>query len=277
MKITKEMIPDIDRIELVLENCEEYEFKGEDIIDILFDDIRPSEYDSRDYTAHDGRLVLSKNTFNYLSSFAHAEYADGTTALDLDHEEYYYFYNRITRYCDVCQVHIYFKNGKKQWFFVEYDPIESGLLGYEIEHSNCHSAELDENGDMLLLFGKSSHTFHRIDNDYFNVVEGLKERLPKGINGILEIELETFGNGGSSCWAPDDGLYIEIRIQNKEYKNKWLPLQFFDVSKLLLDFDLKNMGGEELWISPTMDGRLFVQLWPKCHFYCKSIKVFEGF
>lgn len=277
MEITKEMIPDIDHIKLTLENCEGYTFKGEDIIDIHFCDIRVSEYDSRYYTAHDGKLVLSKNTFKYLSSFAHDVFADGTTALDYDPEEYYHFYNRITKWCDVCQVHIYFKNGSRQWFFVEYDPIESGPLGYETECSNCPSAGLNENGDMLLLFGKSSRVFHRTDNDYFNVIEGLKERFPKGIKGTLEIELETFGNGGSACWAPDDGLYVELRIKNKGYKNKWLPLQFFDVSKLLFDFDLKNMGGEELLISPTMDGKLFVQIWPKCHFYCKRIKVFEGF
>ena len=143
MNITKDVLPLIDHIELALENCEEYEIKAEDIIDIRFDEMQVSTVNSKYDTSHDGRLLISKNAFKVLSSFAHNKYADGTTGLDHAPEEQYYFHNRITMCCDICQVHVYFKNGKHVWFFVDYDPLVNELSGCEIEYSNCPSAELN--------------------------------------------------------------------------------------------------------------------------------------
>lgn len=277
MKITKDTLPQIDSIELALENCEGYVIKNEDIIDIWFDEIPVRTSGSDDDEVHDGRLIISKNAFKLLSSFAYDEYEDGTTALDHDPESDYYFYDRIISCCDICQVYIHFKNGKKIWFYVDYDPVISEIHGNEIEYSNCPSAELDENGDLLILFGKSSHAFHRVDDDYFNAIDGLSEYLHKKPKGILTVKIETFGNEGNFCWSPTDGMYIEMRIKNREYRNKCLPLQFFDISKLYFDFDFKCIRAEEFYISPLQDGSLFVQFGTLCSFCCKKIKVFEGF
>lgn len=275
MNITKEILKQIDHIEFGLENCDGYDIKPEDILDIWFDNF---EYDEdKDKYVHDGRIVLSKNMFKQLGQFAFDEYADGTTALDHDKEEDYYFYNRIMQCCDICQVHIVYKNGDRLWFFVDYDPIESEMHGYEIEYSNCPSAELDENGDMIILFGKSSHAFQRVDNEYYNAIEGLTDLLPQKVKDILIVKIEEIGNGGTCCWCPEGGLLVESRIKNKGYRNKLLPLSFFEVSELTFDFDLKNIGDEEFLISPTKDGRYFVQFGMLCNFYCSKIKVFEGF
>lgn len=277
MNITKDILPLIDHITLALENCEDYEIKCEDILDIWFDEIKAGSAKSNNDISHDGRLVISKNAFKALSSFAYNKYADGTTALDHAPEEHYYFYNRITMCCDICQVHIYFKNCKNVWFFVDYDPLVSELSGSEIEYSNCPSAELNENGDLVILFGKSSHAFQRVDDDYYNFIEGLTEFLPKELKETLVVKIDEIGNEGNFCWSPTDGMYIEMRIQNRKCRNKHLPLQFFNVSELHFDFDFLNLSKEELYISTTISGKLFVQIGNKCNFYCEKIKVFEGF
>ena len=176
-----------------------------------------------------------------------------------------------------CQVIVSFKNGEIVKLFVEYDPLESYLWGREIEYSNCPSAELNENGDMLILFGKSSRSFHRTENDYLNFIEGLKAYFPKGINGTLEIELATFGNAGHSCWCPDNGLFVETYVRTKGRLKKYLPLVFNEVTKLEFNFGFGIAGKDELNIATTEDGKLFVQIGESCNFYCKSIKVFEGF
>lgn len=275
MKITKEILNEIDHIKFGLENCDGYKIKPEDILDIWFENFEV-DADGDKYT-HDGRMILSKNMFKQLGDFAYDEYADGTIALDHDPEEEYYFYNRIMMDCDICQVHIVYKNGERFWFFVDYDPIYNELTGCDMDDSNCPSAELNENGDMLILFGKSSHAFHRVDNDYYSAIEGLDKSLPQKIEGILKVKITEIGNGGTSCWCPEGGLYVEMRIKNKKYSNKQLPLRFFDVSEFAFDFDLKNMGEEKFLISPTEDGRYFVQFGMLCNFYCSKIEVVKGF
>lgn len=281
MNITKDILTEIDHIEFVLENCDGYSINPEDILDVWFDEIQFGAASYNENIVHDGRILLSKNIFKQLGDFAYCEYEDGTTALNHDPEEHFYFYNRIMACCDITQVHFYYKNGKKLWLFVDYDPIENEMSGCEVEYSNCPSAELDDNGDMLISFGKSSHAFKRVDNDYYNVIDGLKEFLPQALKGILNVKFESFGNVESGWWSSENGLFndlfVEIRIQNKEYKNKYLPLQFSNVSKLIFILDFKNDSGEDLWISPAMDGKLFVQFGGRCNFYCKSIKVFKDF
>ena len=277
MNITKETLSEIDYIDIALENCDSYSIKPENIVDILFDEFELDTGREKYSRSRNGRLVLSKNMFHQLSRDAFIEFADGTTALDHDPEEDYYFYNRITSWCDIVSIDIHYKNGKIFEFFVEYNPIINDLCGSDVEYSNCPSAEIDENGDMLILFGKSSHSPKRIDNDYFNVIEGLNELLPQKNIDTLWVVIETIGNDGVNCWSPDGGLYVEMRIKNKEYKNKCLPLEFFDVDKMAFCVDLKNMCEEDFNISPTADGRFFVQFGEICNFYCKRIKVFEGF
>ena len=102
MQITKDMLPNIDRVCLALENCEDYNIKSEDIIDIWFDEQQPTPsnawYDCS--TSNDGRLVISKNAFKQLSSFAYNKFADGTTALDYEPEENFYLFNRLTKWQD---------------------------------------------------------------------------------------------------------------------------------------------------------------------------------
>ena len=100
MKITKGTLSEIDHIDLALENCDVYSIKSEDIVDILFDEFELDIGREKYNILRNGRIVLSKNMFHQLSRDAFMEFADGTTALDHDPEEDYYFYNRITSWCD---------------------------------------------------------------------------------------------------------------------------------------------------------------------------------
>lgn len=56
---------------------------------------------------------------------------------------------------------------------MEYDPIINCLCVCDVEYSNCPADEIDENGDMLILFGKLSRSPKRIDDNYYNLIEGL--------------------------------------------------------------------------------------------------------
>lgn len=271
MTITKELIPQIKYIRLTLENCEEFDIQGEDILDIYFEDFHVTRYNKDIIKADNGRLALSKNCFKVLSSFVNSNKKNG----ELESTDY--FYSRIAMCCDVTWVTIFYKNGEKVSFIVEYNPLENDLWGCEIEYSNCPSAELDGNGDLLILFGKFSRAFRRTDNDYFNVIERLNVYLPKVIKGALKIELLTFGNGGPNCWNPDGGLFMEVAVLNKGHKCKYLPLVFSEVSNLEFNFAFGGQEVDELNVSTTQDGKLYVQVGDVCNFYCTHIEVFKGF
>ncbi len=288
MQITRDTLPQIDHITLSLEGGEDFVIDGKSIIDIWFDEIQVGATIYGHDIAHDGRLVLSKDTFKVLSSFADNEYNDEDkddvsqsfyfpeeAILESVHcpEEEYYFYNRITKWCDISAVYVYFKNGERVWFCVDYDPLENELLDYAVEYSNCASAELNEDGDMIILFGKSSHAFKRVDNDYYNVIEGLNEFLPQKIKETLIVKVENFENAGEYCCSPQGGLFIDLCIKNKAYKNKYLPLKFFNISELLFNLDFKYNDKERLLISPTISGKLLVQIGCICNFYCGKIEV----
>ncbi len=277
MKITKERLSLIDHISLILENCEVYDIKAEDILDIWFEEKQTDSSANKEIEVNDGRLLLSKNAFKLLSCFAYVEYENGTTALDHDNEEDYYLYNRIMECCDICHVEIYFKDGVKVEISAGYDPLECYMYDFIADNSNVPTAELNEDGNLLILFGKSSRAFKRTDNNYSELIKGIKEHLSKGVKGLLEVNLETFANSGNCCFCADDGLFVDFRIKNKEYKNKILTLVFDKVENLQFNFDLKNLGAEDFLASRISDGRIFVQIGILCNFYCSDIHVFEGF
>ncbi|MDE6605737.1 MAG: hypothetical protein K2K85_06960 [Clostridia bacterium] len=286
MQITKDTLLQIDRISLVLENCKVYDIKSKDIVDIWFNEIQTRkhkyyglEYDYEDEYSYyqkvdNGRIVLSKNAFNKLSSFAYDIYTDETPALERDSEDVYYLSNRIlgSRWCDICQIDIFFKDGTDINFYVDCDPIVDHKFDRELEYSNCPSAELDVNGDMLILFGKSSRTFHRIDNDYFNAIEGLEKFLHKRFNGEISVIIESIDNCVCCSYAKRE-LYMETIMQNKGYLNKHLPLKFSGVKEFTFDLDFNNKARKQFLISPTENGEYFVQFDCDCNFFCKKIEV----
>lgn len=290
MQITKDMIASISRLEIILQGDETFEIKSKDILDLWFDvedcdrdECRlRDEYDEVDefecenccasYNhSNDGRLVISKNVLDSLSSFA-----DGKSR---DERAGYLFSNRVlqgesdNKELDVEQIKIYFHNNPHIEFFVTFYPLENDMFDYIEEYSNCSSAEIDEAGNVLMLFGDSSHSFQRVDNDYFTYIKGLNKFLKKPFkNMFLTLSVESIDNC-ECCSLDKNELFMETRIHNKGYYGRRLPLKFSGVQNFAFKFDFKYDAVGFFRISPTSNNKYFVQYNGDFCFYCKTIEV----
>ncbi len=227
MKFNKSALSQIEFISLELENCESYEIDGKDILDFQMSEIRMGAGDNGENEADDGRLTISKRALKNLSSFATQEYSDGTTGLDHDPEEIFYLYNRLINHCDICQIYVRFKDGGDILFFVPYDPLESSFSGVEVDLSNCPSAEFDENGDLLILFGASSHAYQRTDDNYFDLIVGLKDKIARPLAKPLEVRVTSLSNRRDGFLCPR--LFLDMRLANNGCSGKKMCLVFEDV------------------------------------------------
>ncbi len=256
---------------IVLENCETFEVRAEDVLEFELAGVRPTEpFGGDGYRAEDGRLRLHKRAFNVKSNFADVQFADGTHALDHDPAEDFLLGNRILSCCDVTQLHVRDRSGKTTVYYVPYDPLESILTGAEIDLSNCPSSECDENGDLLLLFGASSRSYHRTDNNYFDLVEGLREELG-GVKGTLRGEFESFSNVILSSGA--ERYFISLRPLHAKTQ---LRLVFDGVHGAHFDCSFGKLLGC-LFMSRISTGEIFVEVDGFCTFYCTSAKTYAVF
>lgn len=275
MKFDKTMSDQIEFISLALENCENLEVFGDDILDFWTSEIRMGVGSYGENEADDGGIVISKRAFKNMSSAATEEYEDGTRGLDYDPEEVFYLYNRLMKCCDICQIFVKLKDGGELLFSVPYDPLESDLCGNEIDLSNCPSAELDANGDLSIFFGASSHTYQRTDNNYFDLVIGLKDEIKHKLNGPLQIWIDTFSNTKSDYRCPR--LFIGMRIANHGYSGKKMNLVFEDIKNVTYDISFGEEEKRHLWMSRISNGEIFVEIEGFCTFYCQGIKTYSHF
>lgn len=275
MKLEKSMLEKIDTITLALENCESFNISGKYILDFWTSEFVMPSRKEPETEVDDGCLIISKNAFKILSSAATEEYTDGTTGLDHGPEENFYLYNRIKYCCDVCQIYVNFKDGNILPFFVPYDPLESLLFGKEIDWSNCPSAELNEDGDLLILFGKSSRAYKRTDNNYFDLIIGLKDEIHQQLDQPLQGQIEKFSNSDSEVSCPR--LFISMRLANKGLSGKYLELLFENVQKVSYDISFYQKGKRRLWMSRISTGEIFVEIEDICTFYCNGVEVHPEF
>ena len=267
MHIPNEILSRTTFLSLGLENCDEFRIPIQAVLDFGFDE---PEIDKHGYSiVHDGYLILSKNIFAQPSQFAVSEIAE-------DFPGFYSancLYTRLTTCCDIVQIHFIAQDEITFGFHVDYDPIENLMTGCEVEYSNCASAEPNENGDLLVLFGKSSHAFQRIDHDYFRAIQGLAEFLPQKFRGILTVNPISMKKSASYFDGTENEMFAEMRIRNKEYKEKYLPLRFFEVTEFAFDFVFECEENLPLYLSPTANGQHFVQFGERCNFFCNKIEV----
>lgn len=275
MKFEKSMLNQIEHVSIALENCEEFEIAADDILDFWTSEVRMGVGYNGENEIDDGCLVISKRAFKNLSSAASDEYADGTTALNYDPEEVFYLCNRLLNSCDICQIYVKFKDGKDILFFVPYDPLESDLCQGEIDLSNCPSAELDANGDLLILFGASSHAYRRTDNNYLDLAIGLREEIKQLPKEPWKIRLTTFSNKENDFRCPR--LFIDLCLTDNEYSDKKLSLVFEDVSGLYFDISLGEDEERRLWMSRISTGEIFVEIENFCVFRCHGVKTYANF
>lgn len=274
MTIDSNIIKDIKYISLALENCECFDIDAKYILDIRFDKIRMGIGRDRNNKIYDGRLVLSHDCLDSLSSFADLEFADGTKGLDVYDKESLKLRNRIINYCDITQIYFYFNDGSKLWFFVPYDPLEDAMHGIEIDLSNCPSAELDEKGNVLLLFGKSSHSYRRVDNNYEDLILGFKNEITDHIKKPLKVKVEEISNIECDSCCPR--LFVDMRLQGKEYRDKRLHLVIEDFSNLRIEINSKVLQSTlEFTVSRISTGDIFVEFGSQLHLLCQCLKTYN--
>ena len=80
--------------------------------------------------------------------------------------------------------------------YVPYNPLEGILHGTEIELSNCPSFEIDNDGNIIIAFGKSSKQPTRKDNNYAELVEGWKDAFGDYEPEILKVNAESLSTFG---------------------------------------------------------------------------------
>lgn len=274
MKIGTNDLKDIKYISLILENCEAFDIDTKYILDILFDDIHTDVGHGRDNEVYDGRLVLSKDCLDLLSDIADLKSDDGTKGIDTYDIDPLKLRNRLLNYCDITQVHIHFNDGTKIRFSVPYDPLEEEMHGNEIDLSNCPSAELDENDNVLILFGKSSHSYKRVDNNYADLIIGFDEEFPDRIKKTLKVRLQWISNIESYDFCPR--LFVDMYVRNKAYRNQYLKLVFEDIKRVSINLYPKLLKKTvRMKSSRISSGDIFVEFGKQIHFYCQCIKTYE--
>ena len=253
MRFSKDDLPVGSGVELVLENCDVFCFPAEDVLELRL----KAAKSENGFLIEDGCLVLAARAAETLSLDALRVQKEG-----LEPAEYDRFDARMALCCDICTLEICGEREKKI-FFTGYDPVVDLSEMREMEYSNCPSLERDGEGNICILFGISSKSPKRTDNDYVSCIEGFSERFPK-LKKVLRVKVRSVlcNGAGDLPFSPEGGLAVLTSIRNKRYKGSRADLLFYEVTEL--KFALFDGWGKdtEMTLSPMQDGRLFVSSAP---------------
>ncbi|MBQ8749419.1 MAG: hypothetical protein IJZ29_03015 [Clostridia bacterium] len=274
-RITNNDLNDIKNITLKLKNGDAFHIAVNDILAINFDNIEDTGdgcYCCGSYNktmADDGMIIVSKNAFKHLGEISKCQLADGTTLLDNYPIESFYFYERVKDCCDICEIAVEFKVGNNLLFRVPFKPLEEYIHGYEVELSNCPSCELTENGDLLILFGKSSKSYKRIDNNYNDLIFGLHESIKQPVNDILEIKVNSISKDYGKFFSE---ICLNCQVLNDGFDNVNLELHFLNVSKVAFETtSYEEQFKQGLLMSKMGNNRIFVQIGNFFTFQCAVV------
>lgn len=275
MKFDKNMLDKLEYVDLVLENCECFRIEAGDVLDFWTSEINMDKESNGVHYADDGGMIISKNAFRNLSSFVTQPDEGEAAPSDYDPKESYYLYNRIMDCCcDICQIEVKVKGENGVLFYVPYDPLENLMTGAEIDHSNCPSAELNENGDMLILFGKSSHSYRRTDNNYSDLIIGLSDIIKEPIDDELQVEIKEFSSNDFPGRCPR--LFVEVVLKNAKCSDKIVELVFEDVTKPQYEVRFSRKK-RRLLMSRISSDEIYVEFEDFVAFYCTAIKTYKEY
>ena len=153
--------------------------------------------------------------------------------------------------------------------YVPYEPLEDVVKGGEIELSNCPSFELDDEGNMIIAFGKSSKQPKRKGNNYAELIEGWGETFgdfePKVLKAKV-VSLSTFGDKQTN-------LSVGFKILNKASKINSAELVFMDCKDFFAEMLFPEKGNCKIFMSKMADGKIYVAFDELgIHFVCSSAK-----
>ena len=264
--INKEFLQGYETLSIGLENCDVYELDVADILDISCV-ATAKAVKSKEYCTQDGFIKISARAAQAVEVSVLRE-----NTLETEWDQ------RLRERLELCDgaadmtsFSLKDKEGKEIEIWVPYDPLESVLHGAEIELSNCPSLEIDDDGNMLILFGASSKQPTRKDNNYDELIVGWKDAFGDYLPDILKVEmfsLDSFGDGQMNLMA-------SFNIDDKHCIKGSADLRFMNCENLRMEMFLPNYRYSEISMSRLADGRVYVGLYGLgIDFTCSEI--YEG-
>lgn len=249
MVVNNEFLKGYKNLSVVLENGDVFEFDVHEILHVNCS-ITALDKKGKAYFSDDGVIKISEKAMQKVEKSVLENGGEQEGAV---------LFKQRLEVCDGCADMVMFslmdEQGKSLEIYVPYDPLTEVIDGEEIEYSNCPSVEFDEDGNAIILFGKSSKKPQRIDNNYAELIEGWGELFGDYEPEILKVKAESLSTWGKSNW-----FLFEFKICDKQSKIKRLGLIFKDCSSFTAEQFFPIKKGCVIVMSKMLDGQIFVGL-----------------
>lgn len=265
--INKDFLSKSKNIIIGFENCDAYIIESKDVLDIYCKAMQIEK--TQLYRTDDGYIKISSNASqNKEVSLEHNQNLDGTEC-DICFEQ---------RLCccgsgvDITSFSLAVDELGTIEVYVPYDPLESALTRGELDLSNCPSAEVDDDGNMLIYFGKSSKQPTRKDNDYPNLVLGWREAFGDYSPKVLSAK----ALGLASFGEKQNNLSLTFETSDRKLGKRTVEFLFFECfdTRIQANFPLK--GKCKIIMSKMADGTIYVAFdGLGMEFFCTSIYEYE--
>lgn len=262
--IDKNFIKKYESVTVMLENCECYKISTNDIIDVYCESELIDKH-NREYRTNDGFLKIAARTsqtkecFLLHNSLSGPQRGQGLRAR----------LEACGGGADMTSFSLNGKNGDMD-IYVPYNPLEDIIHGCEIELSDCPSFEVDDKGNMIIAFGKSSKQPVRTDNNYADLITGWKAAFGEFSPKILKVNVQSIGTFGIS----EKTLKVSFKIRNKFSKKGFAELTFTDCENVSVDTCFPSDGKCEIVMSRMANGRIYVGfVGLEMDFFCASVSL----
>ena len=249
MIIKKEFLSGCKTLSIGFENCDDYKIDVADIIDVYCEAERIDGC-RNEYRTRDGFIKISARASDVVEASVLQDKLVGTE-----------WDCRLKERLEVCgggvdttSFSLKNKENRTVHIYVPYDPLEDVLHGSEIELSNCPSLEIDDDGNMTILFGISSKQPTRKDNNYAELVAGWEEGFGEYEPEILKVvvdHLSTFGDGQMN-------LLLSVTLCDKCGEKECAEFVFMDCQNVAMEMFFPGSEECEIVMSKMMDGRIYV-------------------
>lgn len=247
--INKEFLRECKTLSIGFENCDDYKIDVADIVDVYCEAVRV-DGSRNEYRTRDGFIKISARASDVVET--------SVLQNDLGETEWDCRLKERLEWCgggvDMPSFSLKNKENRSVHIYVPYDPLEDVLHGNEIELSNCPSLEIDDDGNMIILFGESSKQPTRKDNNYAELVAGWKEAFGENEPEVLKAvvnSLSTFGDGQMN-------LSLGVTLHDKLGGKDCVEFVFMDCQDVTMEMFFPSEVECEIVMSKMMDGRIYV-------------------
>ena len=273
LSVNLDLVKQFDKICFVLENCDVYEIDTADILDISFVATHfEHQYASKKeqhFRTKSGYVKLSPQAGKKLECRVERDTKRGIYRVDSEIPDYA-FLERMQLCCDVCYFTL--KSSTEEFYIhTPYDPLVDIKTSDELDYSNCPSYEIDNDGNLIFLFGDSSKQPTRKNNNYDELICGWKNVMGDYLPKKLKIKIHCFH------YYEDEGecsLYLMLNVLRKGKTPIPLELIFADVHRIDLEYGSSVPSKCDVFMSKIPSGEIYVGFEGYfLRFFCKKITI----